>query len=118
MIHTYKSAACLAALLFVQAVNGSPYRDSFVGVTVNDYDWGFWRIVDVPADPDRGPFPIADENEKIRFLTYWCFGLGPYVKLQLTQGVGISVVLLIVALASLRIYQKRKTDRTSRLTER
>jgi len=94
--------------LFVQGLNGSPYRANFVGITVSDHDWGFWRVVDVPVDRNQGPFPFADESEKVQFRTYWCLELGPYVTLQVAQGVAISVVFLIVAFAALRIYQKRK----------
>lgn len=110
MARLSRLAVCLVALI-VQTASASPYRDNFVGLTVARHSWGFWRIVDVPLDPDRRPYAFAAPGEKIEFVTYWCVGLGPYAMMQVSQGLALSILGLTLTLAGIMISRKaRKTE--------
>jgi hypothetical protein len=107
MARLSRLAVCLVALV-VQSASASPYRDNFVGFTVEGHSWGFWRIVDVPLDPDRRPYAFAAEGEKVEFVCYWCAGLGPYATVQVSQGLALSILSLTLVLAGIMIYRKSK----------
>ena len=101
--------------LLARPAHATPYRDNFVGVTVKGHEWGAWRIVDVPLDPDMRPYAFAgSEDEEIKFITYWCLGVGPFVILHVSQGLAICVILLIAGLVGFRLYRRKKTEPTDR----
>jgi hypothetical protein len=106
-------ATILLAML-TQHVAASPYRDHFVGVTIEGYEWGFWRVVDYRLDPDpakRG-FYLSGRGEDSRFITYWCIGFGPYVHFQISQGLGVSAIALAAVLGGVTVYRKKTKART------
>ena len=100
--------AVFLVALIVQTANASPYRDNFVGFTVERHSWGFWRVVDVPLDPERRPYVFAAQGEKVEYATYCCVGLGPYAMIQISQGLAVSVLALSLTLAGIIIYRKTK----------
>ncbi len=112
-----RTACALALWLLTMApspVNATPYQDNFIGVTINKHPWGFWRVVDVPLDPDQRPYGFAANGQKVQFVTYWCLGFGPYARFQVSQGLGFLMIVLAAAFAGYKIYHKpKKTEQTA-----
>ena len=100
--------AFILLLALTDAVTGSPYRDKVVAVKIEGYEWGFWRVVDVPLDPDPEKQDWYLTGPDTKFITYWCFGASPYLMFQISQGLGFSAIAVTIAVSGVVAYLKKK----------